>query len=296
MSSAPPEIPPRSYQTVGRSNGSRAPHQDVSAPTSTQSNNNRPPPFQGVFNAPAAPTIPPRPGPRAQENVSPPTQAPPPPPPPPPPPAPMQGGGGWVSPSNWGAPNVALFSVTFYTLFLCLAVDKRRLRHHLRLPLHFQMISGTQIRARVVLPHHRLLLLHRDPHSIRVHQRVPILHPNQTLDVVICSKIFETRAHPNWKYVIFCLAFSLSYSSSSSHSSNEQNDRLCRPWHRRMTRVLGRKIRWRWILWRFLLNDERNWVSIIACGWKGRCVSTSVILVGPDVENNSDSSDGEWSN
>jgi hypothetical protein len=89
---APPEIPPR---TLGRNNGGRAPHQDFSAPTSAhnQPNSNRPP-LQGLFDPhnvssqPAAPIIPPRPGPRVPDNTCPPMQAPPPPPPPPPPPFP----------------------------------------------------------------------------------------------------------------------------------------------------------------------------------------------------------------
>ncbi len=97
MSGAPPEIPPRSYPTVGRNNGGRAPHQDISAPPSAhnQSNNNRPQLPQDFFNSPSganqqpAPIIPPRPGPRVPENTHAPPQAPPPPPPPPPP---FQGG------------------------------------------------------------------------------------------------------------------------------------------------------------------------------------------------------------
>ncbi len=99
MMSAPPEIPPRSYPTIGRNNGGRAPHQDISAPSSAhnQPNTNRSQPFLGLFNPPAAlnqqpaPIIPPRPGPRGPDNTYPSTQAPPAPPPPPPPP-PMHGG------------------------------------------------------------------------------------------------------------------------------------------------------------------------------------------------------------
>jgi len=91
-SGAPPEIPPRSYPTVGRNSGSRAPHQDISAPLSThnQPSNNRSQPLQDLFipptgpNQPPAPSIPPRPGPRVPDNSYPPTQAPPAPPPPPP--------------------------------------------------------------------------------------------------------------------------------------------------------------------------------------------------------------------
>src|SRR5690242_7590740 len=94
ISNGPPEIPPRSYQTIGRNNGSRAPHQDISAPSSVhnQPNINRSQPFQGVFNPPAgpnqqpAPMIPPRPNSRAPDNTYPATQAPAAPPPPPPPP------------------------------------------------------------------------------------------------------------------------------------------------------------------------------------------------------------------
>ena len=93
MSSGAPEIPPRSYQTIGRNNGGRDPHHDISAPLAqNQSNNNRSQPFQSIFTPPSghnqqqpAPMIPPRPGSRAPDNVYPSTQAPLAPPPPPPP-------------------------------------------------------------------------------------------------------------------------------------------------------------------------------------------------------------------
>ncbi|CAF1622746.1 unnamed protein product, partial [Adineta ricciae] len=115
MLSAPPEIPPRSYQTMGRSNGGRAPHQDISAPSSlnNQSTSNRPQPFQEMFNPPSAlnqhpaPNIPPRPPFRTPDNshsVSHGPAAPPvPPPPPPPPPPPLQGSPA-VEPSRGHAP------------------------------------------------------------------------------------------------------------------------------------------------------------------------------------------------
>jgi len=96
MPGGPPEIPPRSYQTVGRSSGGRAPHphQDIATPPSNhnQPNSSRPQPFQELFNPPtgsnqqSAPIIPPRPGSRAPDNPFPPTHAPTAPPPPPPPP------------------------------------------------------------------------------------------------------------------------------------------------------------------------------------------------------------------
>ncbi|CAF1493961.1 unnamed protein product [Adineta steineri] len=94
MISGAPEIPPRSYPTIGRGNAGRAPHQDISTPSSThnQPNSNRSQPLQGIFTPPPsqtqqpAPSIPPRPGPRAPDNTYPQTQAPPAPPPPPPPP------------------------------------------------------------------------------------------------------------------------------------------------------------------------------------------------------------------
>lgn len=105
VSSAPPEIPPRGHQTVGR-----GPHQDVAGPPSNSRNR----PLQEMFTPPiashpqSAPIIPPRSGSRATDY--PPPQAPPlppplppsqpsdssripappgPPPPPPPPPPPM---------------------------------------------------------------------------------------------------------------------------------------------------------------------------------------------------------------
>ncbi|CAF1010902.1 unnamed protein product [Rotaria sp. Silwood1] len=101
MLTAPPEIPPRSHQTLGRSNGGRAPQQDISGPSPAynQSSNNRSQPFQGLFTPPTGlnqqppPTIPPRPGIRASDNTYPSTQAPSTPPPPPPPP-PFHGGSG----------------------------------------------------------------------------------------------------------------------------------------------------------------------------------------------------------
>ncbi|CAF2062950.1 unnamed protein product [Rotaria magnacalcarata] len=95
MSGGPPEIPPRSYPTISRNNnnGNRVPHQDISAPMPTynQSSNSRPVLSQGMFTPPtapnqqAAPTIPPRPGPRMPDNAYNSTQAPSTPPPPPPP-------------------------------------------------------------------------------------------------------------------------------------------------------------------------------------------------------------------
>ncbi|CAF2407083.1 unnamed protein product [Rotaria sp. Silwood2] len=101
MSAAPPEIPPRGHQTIGRNNGGRAPHQDISAPSPAynQSSVSRSQPFQGIFNPPTGlnqqppPTIPPRSVVRASDSTYPATQAPStPPPPPPPPPPPFQGG------------------------------------------------------------------------------------------------------------------------------------------------------------------------------------------------------------
>jgi hypothetical protein len=101
MANSAPEIPPRSYPTLGRNNGGREPHQDLSGPyAQNQSNSNRSQPFQGLFNPPTghnqqpAPMIPPRPGSRAPDNTYPSTQAPPAPPPPPPLPShpPNQGG------------------------------------------------------------------------------------------------------------------------------------------------------------------------------------------------------------
>ncbi|CAF2147915.1 unnamed protein product [Rotaria magnacalcarata] len=99
MSGGPPEIPPRSYPTISRNNnnGNRVPHQDISAPMPTynQSSNSRPVLSQGMFTPPtapnqqAAPTIPPRPGPRMPDNAYNSTQAPSTPPPPPPPPPPL---------------------------------------------------------------------------------------------------------------------------------------------------------------------------------------------------------------
>lgn len=75
----PPDLPPRGTQTIARNAGGRAPNQDITVPSSTS---NRPLLSQDTFAPP--PSIPPRPGPRAQENTYAAPQVPPPPPPPPP--------------------------------------------------------------------------------------------------------------------------------------------------------------------------------------------------------------------
>lgn len=80
----PPDLPPRGHQTVARNAAGRGPNQDISVPTTTS---NRSQPLQELFNPPS---IPPRTGPRVQENTYVSTQAPQAPPPPPPPPPPPQ--------------------------------------------------------------------------------------------------------------------------------------------------------------------------------------------------------------